>query len=275
MCKALKVSKSSYYGWKNSKSSKRKERDKELSNQIVSIHQASYKTYGSPRIHEELRRRGIRISRRKVAKMMKKMGIRSQIKLKYRPNTTDSKHNLYVAENLLKRAFNVDKPSKVWVSDLTYIDTSEGWLYLTVVIDLYDRKVIGWALSETMEAKATTVAALNMAIINRKPLEELIFHSDRGVQYACEDFVTILDKYSIKASMSRKGNCWDNAVAESFFKTIKVECIYRTRYATKMDAKTDVFSYIEVWYNLRRRHSSIGYATPVEMEQLFFNSIAA
>ena len=207
--------------------------------------------------------------------MMKKMGIRSKINRKYKPNTTDSNHNLYVAPNLLNRKFSVDAPSKVWVSDLTYIDTGEGWLYLTVVIDLYDRKVIGWALSETMQASETTIAALQMAIINRKPTNGLTFHSDRGVQYACSDFVKILNKHYVKASMSRKGNCWDNAVAESFFKTIKVECIYRTKYPTIEQAKRDIFSYIEIWYNMRRRHSALGYATPLEMEQLFFNKKAA
>lgn len=275
MCKALKISKSSYYEWLTREPSNREERNKQLSKEIKSIHQASYKTYGSPRIYEELRCRGIKISRRKVAKMMKRMGLRSQIKLKYKPNTTNSKHNLYVAPHLLNREFKVDAPSKVWVSDLTYIETGEGWLYLTVVIDLYDRKVIGWALSETMHANETTIAALKMAILNRKPTNGLIFHSDRGVQYACADFVKILDKHHLQASMSRKGNCWDNAVAESFFKTIKVECIYRTIYATKKHAKADVFSYIEIWYNLRRRHSALNYATPLEMEQLFFNSKAA
>lgn len=269
MCKALKISTSGYYAWRNRLPSKRAIENEGLSAEIRTIHEESSQTYGSPRIHEELLRRSMPVSRPRVARLMKKNGIKSIIKKKHK-GTTDSDHEHKIAPNLLDRKFSVDAPSKVWVSDLTYIRTNEGWLYLTVVIDLYDRKVIGWALSKTMETEQTTTAALTMALVNREVEEGLIFHSDRGVQYACGAFVKLLEKNKITQSMSRKGNCWDNAVAESFFKTIKVECIYRKEYKTIHHAKSDVFSYIEIWYNRKRRHSSIGYATPIEMEQQFF-----
>lgn len=270
MCKVLKISRSAYYAWRKRHPSKRAHFDKVLSKEIQAVHKSSYKTYGSPRIHEELSRRGIKVSRTKVARVMRAMGIRSEIKLKHRPSTTDSKHRLAVADNVLDRQFSVDAPAVSWVSDLTYISTAEGWLYLTVVIDLYDRKVIGWAFSKTMLTNETTIAALRMALLNRKPTDDLTFHSDRGSQYGSTEFTKLLNQYSITPSMSRKGNCWDNAVAESFFKTLKVECVYRTEYFTIEQAKKDIFTYIEAWYNIRRRHSALNYATPLEVEQLFY-----
>lgn len=274
MCKVLGVSRSGYYIWRSRLPSKRDQERIELVEIIEEIYADSFETYGSPRIQQEMVHRGFKVSRPRVARIMRAEGIQSKIRKKYK-TTTDSKHDLKVAPNLLNRKFEVDSPSKAWVSDLTYINTKEGWLYLTVVIDLYDRKVIGWALSKTMEATQTTIAALTMALSNRNTSKGLIFHSDRGVQYACKDFVKVLDKFDIIQSMSRKGNCWDNAVAESFFKTIKVECIYRSEYSSRHRAKMDVFSYIEMWYNRKRRHSSLGYATPLEMEQFFNNKLAA
>lgn len=274
MCKGLEVSRSGYYAWRKCPDSSRSQENKKLLEQIIKIHEESQESYGSPRIHEELVRQEIKVSRQRVARLMRDNGIQSKIRKKYKC-TTDSKHNLRIAPNLLNREFKVDRPSKVWVSDLTYIDTKEGWLYLTIVLDLYDRKVIGWALSETMEAEETTIAALKMALNNRSVGEKMTFHSDRGSQYACDDFIEILDDHDIIQSMSRKGNCWDNAVAESFFKSIKVECIYRKEYEFIYQAKVDVFNYIEIWYNRKRRHSSIGYATPIEMEQFFYKKLGA
>jgi transposase InsO family protein len=183
--------------------------------------------------------------------------------------TTDSKHNYSVNENLLDRNFSATATGQAWVSDLTYIRTITGWLYLTVVLDLADRKVIGWAFSKTMAAKETTVAALKMAINNRPVLNSLIFHSDRGVQYACKEFRQELKAYPlIRQSMSRRANCWDNAVAESFFKTLKVECVYDYKFENQEIAATTVFEYIETWYNRKRIHSSLGYRTPEQMEKL-------
>lgn len=258
MCKVLGVRRSGYYAWLNRLPSKRDQERRELVELIEEIYAASFETYGNPRIQAEMVSRGLKVSGPRVARIMKAEGIQSKIRNKYKI-TTESKHDLNIAPNLLNREFKVDRPSRVWVSDLTYINTKEGWLYLTVVIDLYDRKVIGWALSKTMKGKATTISSLK----NRTPLDGLIFHSDRGVQYACSDFVQLLDNFDITQSMSRKGNCWDNAVAESFFKTIKVECIYRSQYSSRHRAKMDIFSYIEIWYNRKRRHSSLGYVGSV------------
>ena len=270
MCKVLKISRSAYYACRNRQPSKQSHFDKVISKEIQGVHKSSYETYGSPRIHEELSRRIIKVSRTKVARVMMAMGVRSEIKLKYRPSTTDYKHRLAVADNVLDRQFFVDAPAVSWVSNLTYISTAEGWLYLTVVIDLYDIKVIGWAFSKTMLTNETTIAALRMALPNRKPTDDLTFHSNRGSQYASTEFTNLLSQYSITPSISRNGNYWDNAVTENFFKTLKVECVYRTEYFTIEQAKKDIFTYIEAWYNLLRRHSPLNYATPLELEQLFY-----
>lgn len=191
---------------------------------------------------------------------MKEMNIRSKIRRKFRV-TTDSNHTYPVAENLLQRDFSADALSKKWVGDITYIQVNSGWLYLTTVIDLADRKVIGWSFSEDMSAENTSIAALRMAIKNRGVKQGLIFHSDRGVQYACNAFKLLLEEHEILPSMSRKGDCWDNAVAESFFKSIKTELVYGNFLITREQMKTQVFEYIEIWYNKRRRHSYLDYMT--------------
>ena len=201
---------------------------------------------------------------------MRNAGLKSIVKKKYKA-TTDSSHSYPVVENKLMRQFSATAPNKAWVSDITYIGTAQGWLYLTTVIDLFDRTVIGWALSETMKAKDTTVAAFNMAILHRPPISKqtLLFHSDRGIQYACEEFVEELSKHKqIQRSMSRKANCWDNAVAESFFKTLKTELIYQHNYTTKKEAALSVFEYIEAWYNRNRRHQNLNNLTILEYEKL-------
>jgi len=268
MCRVLGVSKSGYYKWLNSEPSKRAIENQALTAKIRQIHQRSKRTYGSPRIAAQLRREGVAASRVRVARLMKHAGMRSEYKRKYRA-TTDSKHAHPVAENLLERNFRPKNIGQAWVSDLTYIATAQGWLYLTVIIDLALRKVIGWALSSNLSAADTSMLAWKMAIRQQPLTRELIFHSDRGVQYACTEFKELLaEDERVQQSMSRKGNCWDNAVAESFFKSLKVECLYRQRFETRAQAELAVFEYIETWYNTQRLHSALGYLSPAEYEQI-------
>jgi transposase InsO family protein len=267
MCKVLGVSKSGYYSWLKRKPSKRAVENQKLMEQIRQIHKKSKYTYGSPRVTEELKINYVHVSRRRVARLMQKAGIRSITKKKF-VATTDSKHNYPVAPNLLNREFRVEVPGKVWVSDITYIRTIEGWLYLTVIIDLFDRKVIGWSMSSTLKTSETIAPAWMMALMNRPLTDKLIFHSDRGIQYACSELKELIRNPQVIQSMSRKGNCWDNAVAESFFKTIKTEWIYRFVYTTKKQAVISVFEYIETWYNTQRRHSALNYLTPDEYGKL-------
>lgn len=267
MCKVLGVSKSGYYSWLKRKPSKRAVENQKLMEQIRQIHKKSKYTYGSPRVTEELKINYVHVSRRRVARLMQKADIRSITKKKF-VATTDSKHNYPVAPNLLNREFRVEAPGKVWVSDITYIRTIEGWLYLTVIIDLFDRKVIGWSMSSTLKTSETIAPAWMMALMNRPLTDKLIFHSDRGIQYACSELKELIRNPQVIQSMSRKGNCWDNAVAESFFKTIKTEWIYRFVYTTKKQALISVFEYIETWYNTQRRHSALNYLTPDEYGKL-------
>jgi putative transposase len=272
MCKVLQVSRSGYYKWLLSIPSKRIQHREFIKKEIHRIYRRSKNTYGSPRITKELNVLGIKASQPFVAKLMKMESLRSIIKKKFKI-TTDSSHKYAVVENKLNREFIVKEQNVVWVSDLTYIRTAEGWLYLTAIIDLFNRKVIGWALSETMKVRDTVIPAFRMAKMNQ-PIEEkeLIFHSDRGIQYACDDFKLELSKYKmIKRSMSRKGNCWDNAVAESFFKTLKVELVYQNNYRTKHQAALSVFEYIETWYNKNRRHKILNNLTILEHEKLINN----
>lgn len=275
MCKVLKVSKSGYYKWLKSKPPKRFKENQVLLMKIREIHNKSKKTYGSPRITEELRKEFNKVSRPRVARLMQSSGIRSIVRKKY-VATTDSKHSFRIAENLLDRNFNIGTISKVWVSDITYIPTKEGWLYLTTVIDLGDRKVIGWALSRTLKADDTSISAFRMALNNRPITQQLMFHSDRGVQYACDEFVKVLKRHKIiQQSMSRKGNCWDNAVAESFFKTLKSEWTNWHKYQTIKEAALSVFDYIETWYNIKRKHSALGYMSPAEYEKYLLTKNSA
>lgn len=267
MCRVFKVSRSGYYHWLNRKPSARQTDNQEVLQLIREIHQEGKGRYGSPKITRELHKRGVQISRPRVARIMKKAGIRSVVHKKYRVNTTDSNHNYPIAKNLLDRNFSLGDIGRAWVSDLTYIKTTQGWLYLTVIVDLADRKVIGWALSQTMKASHTVIPAWKMAVKNRPVTADLLFHSDRGVQYACHEFRNILKAHPlVTQSMSRKGNCWDNAVAESFFKTLKAELIYVIEPTTIVDTKLAVFEFIEVWYNRKRMHAALGYLTPVEYE---------
>ena len=274
MCKVLQVSKSGYYKWLNRTPSNRAIKNAFLIKEIYRIYNLSKCRYGSPRITKELNIQGAKASRPLVAKLMHIENIRSIIRKKYRV-TTNSNHKYPFVENKLMQQFAVKEKNDVWVSDITYVRTKQGWLYLTTVIDLFDRKVIGWSLSPTMSAKQTSIAALKMAMINR-PVEdqkELTFHSDRGIQYACEEFVSEINKTkTIVRSMSRKGNCWDNAVAESFFKTLKVELVYQNKYQTRQEAELSIFEYIETWYNRKRRHKHLNNLTILEQENLINNN---
>jgi transposase InsO family protein len=275
MCKVFKVGKSGFYRSQRMLPSNRNNENRMLLSQIRRIHQKSKASYGSPRITDELKAKGFKVSRPRVARLMKQNGIRAVHAKKF-VVTTDSKHKYPVADNILDRNFSPEGKAQAWVSDITYIRTKKGWLYLTVIIDLFDRKVIGWSLSSDLSAASTCIAAWRMAIKNRPLSGKLIFHSDRGVQYACNAFKNILKAHKeVQQSMSRKGNCWDNSVAESFFKSIKVELIYRTRYKRKEQASLAVFEWIETWYNRNRRHSALGNKTILEFEELMqFKNVA-
>jgi putative transposase len=276
MCQVLKVSISGYYYWLQHPVGLRAGKEQQLLAAVKKVYWQSDGRYGSPRIAVELQQQGIQASRPRIARLMRKHGIRSIIRQKYRIQTTDSNHSYALAENYLDRNFSATRLAEKWVSDLTYIKTQEGWLYLTAVLDLADRKVVGWSLSETMEAEVTSVAAWRMAVRNRPITKSLLFHSDRGVQYACQQFRNQLKGKPVLQSMSRKGNCWDNAVAESFFKTMKTELIYHRKFATRHEARLAIFEYIEGWYNRKRRHSALGYRTPCHLESLYLkNNVAA
>lgn len=260
MCIVLRVSSSSYYKWKTRPLSNRERRKREIKKQIRSIYFVSNQRYGSPRIAVELGSSDFKTSRITVAKYMKELGLRSKLSRKFRV-TTDSKHNYLVADNILNRNFLFSSPSQAWVSDITYLQTKDGFLYLTAIVDLFDRKVIGWSLSTGMSTAETNLAAWKMAVKNRKLGNGLIFHSDRGVQYASKKFTNTLEFYGVKSSMSRKGNCWDNAVAESFFKSLKTELIYGNKLITREQMELEIFEDIEIWYNKKRSHSTLNYRT--------------
>jgi len=267
MCKVLGVSSSGYYSWLKSGPSKRWLFNQEVMEVIKDIFEDSFESYGAPRMKVELEKRGYKVSRPKTARMMKANGLAARRKRKWK-NTTDSNHSYPIHPNRLKQNFKVKRSGQVWVSDITYIETEDGWVYLTVIIDLFDRKVVGWSLSEDMTAENTIIAAWYAAVATRPITRKLIFHSDRGSQYACTKFCNILKSYGkkVKQSMSRKGNCWDNAVAESFFKSLKTEWIYKNHYDQYSEAETSIFMWIETWYNRNRRHSALNFKTICEFE---------
>lgn len=273
MCKVLKISRSSYYRWLNNGPSKRTLEHSLFTELIKKEFDLSNGTYGSTRIVEQLRRKHYRISRRRVAKIMKENQWISKYKKKFKV-TIDTEHNYPVCRNLLNQNFRVDRLNQAWVSDITYINTKKGWLYLTTIIDLYDRQVIGWSLSNRLYTNQTIIPAWRMAISKREINQPLLFHSDRGIQYASKEFRRLLKNNPlITQSMSRKANCWDNAVAESFFKTLKVELVYDYNFESIEEAKSKVFEWIEIWYNKKRLHSTLGYKTPYEIEQEFYRKI--
>ncbi len=260
MCQILKVSHSGYYQWCNRGDSRHKKQDLELKIKIKAIYEQNQKRYGSPRIHRSLRSQGIRCSRKRVERLMRAMGIKAIHKRQFKV-TTKSDHNYPVAQNILSRNFQSNGPNQKWLTDITYIRTFEGWMYLAAVMDLYSRKIVGWAMSKTMTATLATTA-LEMAIYRRHPLKGLLHHSDRGVQYASKEYQELLKKHGMVCSMSRKGNCWDNAPMESFFSTLKAECIAGKIYLTRDQAQRAIFEYIEIYYNRKRLHSAIGYIIP-------------
>jgi putative transposase len=265
MCRCLGVSASGYYSWRKRPESVRNRENLVLETYIRSIHEESRKTYGSPRVHAELGARGLRCSENRVARLMKKFGIQAKSKRKFKV-TTKSDHKFAVHENKLERRFGAQAANTVWAADLTFIWTREGWLYLAVVLDLFSRRVVGWSMQATME-KSLAIEALRMALGRRFPSGSLVHHSDRGVQYASRDYQAILAEAGIVGSMSRKGDCWDNAVVESFFSTVKRELTDWRRYRTRAEAAADLFQYIETWYNRKRRHSFLGYLSPAQFEE--------
>lgn len=262
----MEVSRSGYYEWLNKLESNKVKKDKELLTMIRVIFSNSRNTYGARRIKKKLGRDGIIISRRRIIRLMQEGGLICKTKRKFKA-TTDSKHNKPIAPNLLARKFNVAAVNRYWVGDITYIPTDEGWLYLATVIDLYSRKIIGWSMSNRMKAELVNNALL-MAIWQRKPVKGLIWHTDQGSQYAADSHLRIIKDHKIIQSMSRKGNCWDNAVAESFFHTLKIELIYQHKFKNREEAKSVIFEYIEVFYNRIRIHSANDYFSPTEFEAI-------
>jgi transposase InsO family protein len=265
MCQVLEVSRSGYYGWLNRKPSQRQIENEKLKLKIAEIYWQHKGRYGSPRIYRQLKKEGYNYNIKRIERLMNVMELKAVQKRKFK-KTTNSNHDLPLKDNLLKRNFNVTQPNKVWASDITYISTNEGWLYLAVIIDLYSRKVVGWSINKRM-TKQLVIDALNMGIKNRNTDKGLIFHSDRGSQYASHDFQKDLWKNGMRSSMSRKGDCWDNAVAESFFSTLKTELIYHNHYKTRKQARQDIFQYIAVYYNRIRMHSTLNYKSPEDYEK--------
>jgi putative transposase len=265
LCRTLGVSRAGFYAWQKRAPSPRARADARLGLEITAIHAESRQRYGSPRIHAELGDRGHRTSRKRVARLMRRQGLAARRRRRFRV-TTDSHHPFPVAPNVLARQFARAAPDTAWVTDITYIPTGEGWLYLAVILDLCSRFVVGWALSDRI-ARHLTLDALDMALVRRRPPRGLLHHSDRGSQYASHDYQRVLATQGIVGSMSRRGDCWDNAVAESFFATLKVELVYDTTWATRAEARGALFEYIEVFYNGQRRHSSLGYLSPRAFER--------
>lgn len=264
MCQVLSVSRSGYYDWVDRPESQRNQSNRSLITKIQCFHQASRKTYGSPRIHRDLQASGEDVGINRVAKLMKHAGIQSKMAKRF-VVTTNSKNTMQAAPDQLKRQFKTDAPNRAWVSDTTFIATRQGWLYLAVILDLYSRQVVGWAMSDKNDRKLVS-SALTMAVWRRGMVKHVIVHSDQGSTYASGDYQKLLKEHHLSCSMSRKGECLDNAVAESFFGTLKTELVDDEDYKTKDEARSSLFYYIETFYNRRRRHSFLGYLSPVEFE---------
>ena len=265
MCAALEVSRSGYYAWRGRRESPRAADNRVLLAAIRRVHADHRGRYGAPRIQAALRAEGHSVSRGRVERLMRRHGIRAISQRRFRVVTTDSNHSLPIADNLLDQTFLATRPNQIWLADITYIPTDEGWLYLATVLDLFSRKVVGWAMRDHMRQELT-IAALTMAIQRQRPAPRLIHHSDRGSQYAAGGYRQVLDAANLVQSMSRKGNCWDNAPMESFFHTLKTELVHHAAYATREAAKRDLFAYIEGYYNRLRIHSALGYITPEQAE---------
>ena len=265
LCRVLGVARSGYYAWRARKPSATARRRAELDQAIRTAYDAGRANYGSPRVHRELKAGGVACCENTVARRMRACGLRAKTKRRFRVCTTDSRHGHVPAPNRLDRRFSQPKPNCVWAADITYIPTREGWLYLAAVIDLCSRQVVGWATADHLRAELAC-RALSEALMRRRPSSELMHHSDRGVQYACDEYRGLLERHGIDPSMSRTGNCYDNAVVESFFGTLKKELVHHEDYPTRAAAHQSLFEYIEVFYNRRRRHSALGYVSPAEYE---------
>lgn len=265
MCRVLCVSRSGLYAWRRRKRSDRKVADDQLTEQVRAIHAASRRTYGSPRVHRKLRRDGVRVGKKRVERLMRREGLSGRVCRRFR-RTTDSNHSLPVAPNTLNREFEVDSPDRVWAGDITYIRTATGWSYLAVILDLHSRLVVGWSIADHMRTELVE-KALIAALGKRTPSSKLLHHSDRGSQYASRSYRSRLEALGIEVSMSRRGNCHDNAVVESFFGTLKQELVHEASWEDHATARAQIHDYVEVFYNRQRLHSSIGYRTPAEVDQ--------
>jgi putative transposase len=268
LCQCFDVSPSGYYAWskRQTSPSKRIKVDQELKAQIARLHKESRQTYGAPRIQVCLLQEGRRHGRNRIARLMREQKLCGRQRRRYRPRTTDSNHDNPIAPNRLTDLPATTRIDQVWVADITCIETPEGWLYLAGILDLHSRRIVGWAMSSRIDTKLV-LEAWNMAICHRQPAGELLFHSDRGVQFASAQFRKMLAKAGVKASMSRKANCYDNATMESFWSTLKIELVYRRKFASRQQAQREIFEYIEVFYNRRRLHSALAYRSPAQFEQ--------
>lgn len=264
VCRVLGVTKSGFYAWKKRPKPERAKRDAQLAATVAGVHQKSRRTYGSPRVHRELKARGVRVGKKRIERLMRENGLQGRSKRRFK-RTTDSRHGGPIAPNLLKRQFDVNEPNRAWVTDVTAIATGEGWLYLAPMIDLCSRRVLAWAASEHNDT-ALALEALRKALQARRPPPGLLHHSDRGSPYASDDYRAELRACGARQSMSRKGNCWDNAVAESFFASLRAELVDHERYATREAAMRSIGDYIDNFYNVERRHSHLDYLNPIEFE---------
>jgi transposase InsO family protein len=265
LCRMLRVRRSGFYAWRRRPESRRAREDKRLAVEVRAVFEANRRRYGSPRVHAELREAGCSVGRHRVARLLRAHGLQARKRRRF-VHTTDSQHALPVAPNLLDRHFEAAAPNQVWVGDVTFLPTLEGWLYLAVLIDLFSRRIVGWSMSDKND-EALTLSALGMAIDQRAPAPGLIHHTDRGTTYAATEYQDVLRRNGIRCSMSRKGNCLDNAVAESLFSTLKTECTARVTFPSRAAARREVFEYIATFYNPTRRHSRIGYKSPIEFER--------
>jgi transposase InsO family protein len=267
MCRVLQVARSGYYAWRDRPISTREMANQALLARIKEIHHQSRQTYGSPRVHRALQEKGLVCGHNRVARLMRQAGVRAKQAQPFRMVTTDSNHSYPIAPNRLNQDFTAKHPNQKWLADITYVPTAEGWLYLAVVLDLYSRRIIGWAMRDSLH-RQLVIEALQMALETRRPPAGLLHHSDRGSQYASDDYQALLQQYQIQPSMSRVGNCFDNAPMESFFGTLKTELIFHRQYATRTEARADIFEFIEVFYNRFRLHSALAYYSPVAFERL-------
>jgi putative transposase len=273
LCRVLEVSRQGYYAYAQRPPSRRSRDDAALQERVAAVHEESRSTYGSPRVLRELRRDGLRVGKRRVERAMRSLGLAARQRRRFRTTTAaNPKHA--VEPNVLARDFTATRPDERWVTDITYVWTDEGWCYLAVILDLFSRAVVGWALDATL-ATTLPLRALDAAVRRRRPEAGLMHHSDRGCQYTSADYRSALAELGVTVSMSRKGNCWDNAVAESFFATIKTELVHQKRWTSRLELRAAVFEYIEAFYNRRRLHSSLGYMTPAEVESEYALASAA